>query len=177
MGYDTVFVTAIPLASVNYITQVKTGTTVSFGSDAINTTSYLWSFGDGSTANVATPTHTYASNGNYTVRMLAINQCAVDTATTTVTIGGVGIGNTGTGSDELVLSPNPAASSVFLVNNGKLNMRSVVVLNGLGAVVLLKDGIDPKKEMLDLSTLPAGTYLVRIQTDFGVFLRRLQLQR
>ena len=56
-------------------------------------------------------------------------------------------------------------------------MQMVTVLNNLGAVVVLKEGIDPKKEMLDLSALPAGTYMVRIQTDGGVFLRRLQLQK
>jgi endonuclease G len=48
---------------------------------------YEWSFGDGSEGTGARPTHTYADNGNYQVRVIATDPYgAADTATTTVTV-------------------------------------------------------------------------------------------
>ncbi len=36
---------------------------------------WFWSFGDGSTSSIANPTHTYASDGSYTVKLKLINSC------------------------------------------------------------------------------------------------------
>jgi DNA/RNA endonuclease G (NUC1) len=48
---------------------------------------YEWSFGDGAEGTGATPSHTYADNGNYQVRVIVTDLYgAADTATTTVTV-------------------------------------------------------------------------------------------
>lgn len=48
---------------------------------------YEWSFGDGAEGTGATPSHTYADNGNYQVRVIVTDPYgAADTATTTVTV-------------------------------------------------------------------------------------------
>jgi DNA/RNA endonuclease G (NUC1) len=48
---------------------------------------YAWSFGDGAEGTGATPTHTYADNGNYPVTVIVTDPYgAADTATTTVTV-------------------------------------------------------------------------------------------
>jgi PKD repeat protein len=175
IGRDTIDISVIPTAAVNFITQSKTGTTVSFGSDAMSAASYAWSFGDGVTDNVQAPAHNYTNNGVYTVRLIVSNQCGSDTATTTVTISGLGTGTVSLSNDELSLYPNPATAIITLNNKSVLKMKSVTLLNSLGSVVMQKDGVSPNQETLDLGALPAGTYMVRIQTDGGTFLRRLQL--
>jgi hypothetical protein len=38
-----------------------------------------------------------------------------------------------------------------------------------------RDKIESRKELLDLSSLPAGNYMVRIHTSGGVFFHKLQL--
>ena len=49
--------------------------------------SYLWTFGDGNNATGATPTHTYAQNGTYTVTLtVADNGGATNKSTITVNI-------------------------------------------------------------------------------------------
>lgn len=50
-----------------------TGATASFTNTSTNATTYSWNFGDNSTANTATPSHTYAADGSYTVTLTATN--------------------------------------------------------------------------------------------------------
>ncbi|MBO7652348.1 MAG: PKD domain-containing protein, partial [Bacteroidales bacterium] len=49
-------------------------------------TSYLWDFGDGTTSVEANPTHTYASNGTYTIALTATNSLGSSTITHEVEI-------------------------------------------------------------------------------------------
>lgn len=59
-------------------------------------TSYLWTFGDGTSSTLANPSHSYASAGTYTVNLkVTDNQGASGNAisTATITAGGTGGGN------------------------------------------------------------------------------------
>ncbi|MGD8396765.1 MAG: PKD domain-containing protein, partial [Candidatus Eiseniibacteriota bacterium] len=46
-------------------------------------TSYVWDFGDGSTGSGATPTHSYASSGLYTVTLTVDDNCGVSSSCAT----------------------------------------------------------------------------------------------
>jgi gliding motility-associated-like protein len=66
--------------------------TVNFTNTSINGTSYLWNFGDGSTATAMNPAHTYTDTGTFTVTLTAINdtsQCGrySNTNSLNITIG------------------------------------------------------------------------------------------
>lgn len=175
IGRDTIVVSITPKASVSLINQTKTASTVNFNSDAANTTTYNWSFGDGATSNIPAPSHTYAANGNYTVRLIVTNECGSDTAISGVVISGVGVGTVSAAPAELKLYPNPTQGLVTLENKSNLQVQSLTILNSIGSVVMQRDNVDNRKEILDLSSLPAGTYMIRIHTNNGVFLHRLQL--
>ncbi len=55
---------------------------VHFNNILHGTTSWLWNFGDGSTSNLENPIHTYITNGNYNVTMIASNPAGItDTIT------------------------------------------------------------------------------------------------
>jgi PKD repeat protein/opacity protein-like surface antigen len=49
-------------------------------------TGYAWDFGDGSRSSEASPTHTFATSGTYTVTLRASNSAGSDTRTVTVTV-------------------------------------------------------------------------------------------
>jgi hypothetical protein len=61
--------------------------TVAFSNHAQRADSYRWSFGDGNTDTEANPTHVYAANGVYTVKLEATTNCFTNIAKDTVHIG------------------------------------------------------------------------------------------
>ncbi len=73
------------IVSVDY---VVTGLQVAFDATVTGTLplTYTWDFGDGATANVEDPVHTYAVGGCYTVTLVVDNGCGPDTWTGTACI-------------------------------------------------------------------------------------------
>lgn len=64
------------LLNASYMANNLGGGNVNFTSNSTNTlvsSTYTWSFGDGSTGSGANPSHTYTNNGIYTVSLTAIN--------------------------------------------------------------------------------------------------------
>jgi PKD repeat protein len=62
------------------------GFSVEFENLSSNADSYFWDFGDGQTSAASNPIYNYASDGEYTVTLVAANECGADTATASVTI-------------------------------------------------------------------------------------------
>jgi PKD repeat protein len=57
-----------------------------FSNTTANAATYLWDFGDGNTSTAASPVHTYAIDGTYTVVLTATNNCGTATTLRTVVI-------------------------------------------------------------------------------------------
>ena len=110
-------ITTPPVA--NFSANVTTSCTgaIQFTDLTTNTpTSWLWTFGDGSTSTLQNPTHNYLFNGTYTVSLKATNPYGNNTATQTnyITISKpagpavVGASHCGSGSFSLsATTPNP----------------------------------------------------------------------
>ncbi len=75
-------VSCIQLASDS----VQTGAAVNFSSCSTNGTTYLWSFGDGSSSTNESATHTYTAVGTYTVTLTVSSAQGTSTATKTVVV-------------------------------------------------------------------------------------------
>jgi PKD repeat protein len=67
-------------------THVANGLTVNFINASTGASSYSWAFGDGNSSTDASPSHTYATDGTYTVTLSATNACGTVTTTQTVTV-------------------------------------------------------------------------------------------
>lgn len=64
--------------------QIQPGTTVQFTDDSDGIPdSWSWDFGDGNTSSEENPSHTYSSEGSYTVKLTISNECGEDTETKT----------------------------------------------------------------------------------------------
>lgn len=81
-GTDTVCGTVVVcgvMPTANYSPAV-TGLSVAFTDSSVNTTSWMWDFGDGNTDTTQNPMHTYAASGWYTVCLMTTSSCgAMDT--------------------------------------------------------------------------------------------------
>ncbi len=62
------------------------GRDLSLTNNSVNATSYLWDFGDNQTSMQAAPSHNYITGGQYTVQLIARNDCGNDTSLQVVTV-------------------------------------------------------------------------------------------
>ncbi|MCB9048754.1 MAG: PKD domain-containing protein [Lewinellaceae bacterium] len=62
--------------------------TAHFTNTTENADSYVWLFGDGNSSTSEEPEHTYSLGGNYTVTLLATNECGTDTSEQVITLTG-----------------------------------------------------------------------------------------
>jgi PKD repeat protein len=78
-------VSAVSVPEAAFVSNATDGTvpmTVQFIDESTNSpTSWLWSFGDGSTSAIKNPTHTYTTAGTYTVTLTATNSAGSSTVT------------------------------------------------------------------------------------------------
>lgn len=62
------------------------GNTATFSNTSQDGSTFIWNFGNGQSDTDASPSHTYALPGTYTVQLIAINACGADTATAMVVV-------------------------------------------------------------------------------------------
>ncbi len=67
-----------PVGNFSYIIDCANPRTYNFTGSAKGATSYKWNFGDGATATVLNPAHTYAAEGNFTVEFITHNDACPD---------------------------------------------------------------------------------------------------
>ncbi|NVK27205.1 MAG: right-handed parallel beta-helix repeat-containing protein [Flavobacteriia bacterium] len=142
-------------------------------SASTNADSIYWSFGDpaNSTANGTTSAFTYLDNGDYTVTMIAFNDCGSDTATYTAMVRGIGL-NELSGVSDIRLFPNPSTGAVTLSINlveAQDVLLEVVNLQGQTLYTEQLGRVEGEYQWTaDLGNLPKGAYFVRLTGDTGV---------
>jgi PKD repeat protein len=78
-------VTVIQAPTAVFTTTIN-GNTLQCTNNSQNATNYAWNFGDGGTSAAFSPTHTYASDGTYTVILTTWNSCDTVVFSQTITI-------------------------------------------------------------------------------------------
>lgn len=123
-------------------------------------TTYFWNFGDGATATIQNPQHTYQVNGTYTVSLTtnACNTNAIKTQTVTITA----LSNNDFTKKRIRMYPNPTTDRIYLT---VVDFDQITVCDVLGksmrvAVSKTDEGIE-----LDTAQLAPGTYFVQIQKE------------
>jgi PKD repeat protein len=89
VGSDTISFTAyitVDVGPTAAFSSSVNGTIASFTNNSSNALSYFWDFGDGATSTAANPSHDFGTDGEYTVMLIATNDCGPDTATAVVVI-------------------------------------------------------------------------------------------
>ena len=129
-------------------------------SSSVNSTlNYSWDFGDGNTSSIQNPSHTYATNGTYTVTLIASNCIFSDTITNTIQIGTNSMEeNTNTNFE---FYPNPTTHQIA-INVEKQLLGSVYTIYDYTGKSILSGKILSEQSVIDLVDLSKGIYLLSI---------------
>jgi len=162
-----------PEASFNISTP---GYTAELNNTSLYADSYLWDFGDSTTSTATNPTHTYAGNGFYTIKLIATNVlCGTDTFSVNVDIS-VGIGNV-EGVDQLQVFPNPTEGLLNLsFQSAEAQTFDIRILDAAGRLVATESfSTMPGKvnRQYDLSDKAKGIYFFSIRSEKGMMNYRI----
>jgi hypothetical protein len=168
---STTVITVVPspIANFNYS---QNGASVTMINSSVNATSYSWSFGDGGTSSEENPTHTYVTNGNFVITLIATGNnalCNPDTITVPISLS-VGIGAI-EGMDMVQLYPNPTNGIVNLslnsLNSQSFEVRITDATGRLIATDATTNFLGTFNRVYDLSDKAKGVYLFTITSEKG----------
>ncbi len=126
-----------------------------------------WDFGDGSISPLQNPTHTYATAGNYNVCLTATNGVGSNESCEGILVSSI--------QNALIsvanVFPNPASNFIVIETDASLTEYNLRLTNLIGQEVApenMQMGTDHTIH-LNITNLPAGTYLVTIFTQTEIY--------
>ncbi|MBV6438543.1 MAG: hypothetical protein EPGJADBJ_00167 [Saprospiraceae bacterium] len=171
LGADTILQIAKVLIapSPNYAVQLD-GLTATFTNSSQNALSYLWEFGDGNTSTAVNPVHTYLTPGNYTVKLLATNQCKTSTKSLNLPVT-VGVEDLATRLG-IRISPNPTAGDFRVEMDSQTDAGTIrfSLFDAQGRLIkevetTVKQGFN--QVTFENLQLPKGVYQLNVQAGNG----------
>lgn len=178
----------VPASSTNFTT-AQNGAQVSVNATGLLPgASYFWDFGDGSPFVTQNPaSHTYTTNGDYTIMLLVSTPCGDRYGYDTVKISGLtqpnGLNNTNAISQFIAVMPNPASEQfevavqleeqapyqIYLVDiSGKKSLLGQYNANGQ---------LQKHRYTRESLNLAAGAYFIEIRQNEKVFTKKLMVVR
>ena len=156
-------------------TFVVNNNTVTFTDASSNGTGWAWDYGDGNNANVQNPgPHSYSALGTFVVTQIVSNGGCSDTVTYQVTISTITSNQGLLSQDAIEVYPNPVGNTLH-VNIGDEGGEDVAItlIDATGKVVLSHIVNDGQMHSLNVSTLPKGLYVLRLQVGNRVTDKKL----
>ncbi|PKP20248.1 MAG: hypothetical protein CVU05_09560, partial [Bacteroidetes bacterium HGW-Bacteroidetes-21] len=144
-----------------------------FNNNSVFADNYLWDFGDGSQATVASPTHIYNNVGLYSVSLIVSNStCPSDTLLKTnyISVDYPTYNSVNTYTYEVYVSEN----ILYFSTNMSVENNRLTIFSAEGKPVLVKN-ISVQKGSLDLNQLPAGLYVCLWRDNQSNTLEKLKI--
>ncbi|KAA2217813.1 PKD domain-containing protein [Chryseobacterium sediminis] len=150
--------------------QMNGAGTVQFTNSTQNATNYSWNFGDGTTSTLENPTHTYATGGNYNVK-LTTDACGATTAKTKLVV--VSTLNTEETAIEnpIQIYPNPAQNLVNITSKKKIEILSLT--DASGRMVHYRLSKTDSGYILPLQHLSSGVYFLQYKAGEKEFTKKI----
>jgi len=123
--------------------------------------SWHWDFGDGSSSTARHPVHKYSSAGVYEVCLTVSNEHSSNTSCQTLQLGTVSTSES-TLELDVSLFPNPTEGFIRITLHDSLPREGRILLYDLSAKLVLTEKIIGGANGIDLSLLPAGTYVYEL---------------
>ncbi|GCD78719.1 hypothetical protein JCM31826_22010 [Thermaurantimonas aggregans] len=171
----TITLQSAPTAAFTY---TISNYTVNFSGTFTDADSVYWTFGTAGSSSQQNPTFTFPQNGVYPVCVTAFNACGSTTVCDTLTFS-IGISEISL-QNRLKVYPNPNAGVFDVTFSDDVAELPIEVLDLSGKAVYRatwKSASGHYHERLDLQTLPAGTYMLRIHSTTGQLTRKVVVKK
>ena len=158
-----IFVFTHPFAEFDF---TSTGASFEFNNLSQHAFEYTWDFGDNNTSSLENPTHIYAQNGNFQVKLTAEYCGRQSTYEQTVSITGLGLNELNV---EVAIFPNPFQHKFYVHSSPN---SSIEIVNIAGKVIFHMDNCQAK-QIIDLSDYAAGIYLLKVNNGEEQVVKKL----
>ena len=163
-------VTVIDLPSATF-SGAQADNMVTFTSTGSNTSTYSWDFGDGKTSTEKNPIHTFGTNGMFEVTLTVSNECGDYFVTETFTINSNSV--TEAELANVNIFPNPAQTNLNIqLTNSESDMIKMDVLD-INGKLIMSNTFSSSRHTLDVSSIVAGTYLIRLRSDEASYYKKI----
>lgn len=167
--YKTVTLNDVLFVDFTFPNSIQAGQTAQFIDSSMYPVSWQWFFGDGNTSTAPNPQHTYANQGTYIVTLLAENSAGCTGSSNQQITVQSGIGIEELAPEDLTIYPVPTTGRLTVETTAEV--QSISLYNMTGQFITEIHG----ERSLDLSTLPAGTYMIRIAGESWIIYRNVEL--
>ncbi len=159
-----------------------TGMTMNFDATAtVNGDHYAWDFGDGSSGTGITTSHSYATNGNYTVTLTVSDStdCYSTSVADTSFLMNISLDENAL-ERSMVIYPNPAHDEVKVsfdpLGSSKMDLR-ITDLSGKEVISQKVDNLNGKVDFIvNIGKLADGVYMIEVSNGELKAIRRLVKQ-
>lgn len=177
-----VIVKDLPLGEINAVH----GDTATYTFDvagALYAVDYVWDFGDGTPAvHGFSSQHKYTHNGIYTVNLAMLGDCDTNSyRQRTVDVYDVPGNTTGVGNatlkNAISMYPNPAKETIYLGWSTSINVNNVEIFDILGQRVSTIHVASKNNIAIQTGQLSNGVYSIRINTDKGFVVEKMEIRK
>lgn len=167
--YKSVTLNDILYVDFEFPATVQAGQVTQFIDSSMYPVSWNWFFGDGNNSTTPNPQHTYANQGTFIVTLLAENSAGCTGSENKQIVVQSGIGIDERAPEDLVIYPVPTAGRLNIETSAAVEKISLYTLTGRLIMEVQNN------RSLDLSSLPAGSYMLRIAGPQWVINRTVEV--
>lgn len=161
--------TAVATTAATTIYLNQGGNVNFFGANSTNTTSYLWTFADGSTSSSRDPVYTFVNGGTESVILTVTKDACTDTDTIQMTI----VDNINVDkleqANQLLINPNPVQDKLIIELDlaRQQDEITLVIHNALGQTIYWQQFAQVQQERINinLGNESKGVYVVTVLGD------------